>query len=235
MRRGFGFHAWLQSSEYPYSCLRSFTVRINKPGARAMPPLTGEASRFAPRATGFCIDERISHPTRSRLLKSGLPCQGSGLAASLTPRSGLCEDRSSQPSLKLPGCLMSPRLFSGGERSEAPWACLCQLQTRSVASNSYQECEHAPQIPVKSQAPMRNKGSAGPHPAASYTSVLLHHQPYNCSREKSSRVITSHFGVGTVSSSPIITAKFLWTLRYKRLYRPQTNRDTVDLSNHVFV
>jgi hypothetical protein len=67
-----------------------------------MPPLTGEASRFAPRATGFCIDERISHPGRSRSAKSGLPCQGSGPAASLTPRSGLCEDRCSQPCLKLP-------------------------------------------------------------------------------------------------------------------------------------
>jgi hypothetical protein len=64
-------------------------VDESKPGARAMPPLTGEASRFAPRATGFCIDERISHPGRSRSLKSGLPCQGSGLAASLAPCSGL--------------------------------------------------------------------------------------------------------------------------------------------------
>ena len=111
IRRRFGFHEWLQTSEHPYSFLRSFTVRISKPGARAMPPLTGEASRFAPRATGLCIDERISHSGRSRSAKSSLPCQGSGLAASLAPRSGLYRDRCTQPSLKLPGCLMRLWLF----------------------------------------------------------------------------------------------------------------------------
>jgi hypothetical protein len=87
-----------------------------------MPPLTGEASHFAPRATGFCIDERISHPGRSRTLKSGLPCQGSSLAASLIPRSGLCEDRCSRPRLKLPGCLMSLRLFQFIKMKSFPYS-----------------------------------------------------------------------------------------------------------------
>jgi hypothetical protein len=31
-----------------------------------MPPLTVSAERFAPRATGFCIDERTPSPGRSR-------------------------------------------------------------------------------------------------------------------------------------------------------------------------
>ncbi len=31
-----------------------------------MPPLTVSAERFAPRATGFCIDERMSYSGRSR-------------------------------------------------------------------------------------------------------------------------------------------------------------------------
>jgi len=56
-----------------------------------MPPLTGEAERFAPRATGFCIDERLLSSGRSRVPQSGLSCQGSILSASLAPRSSLHE------------------------------------------------------------------------------------------------------------------------------------------------
>ena len=52
-----------------------------------MPPLTGVGERFAPRATWFCIDERTRRQVALARASSTHSCQGSGLAASLAPRS----------------------------------------------------------------------------------------------------------------------------------------------------
>lgn len=49
-----------------------------------MPPLTGRAERYAPRATWFCID-RVSEAGRSRSASLAPSGQRSGLAASLAP------------------------------------------------------------------------------------------------------------------------------------------------------
>jgi len=75
-----------------------------------MPPLTGMGERCAPRATWFCIDDAPVGRSLS-LCESTHACQGSGLAASLAPRSW------HEPAVQHPdrasssqGCLMSLRL-----------------------------------------------------------------------------------------------------------------------------
>ena len=73
-----------------------------------MPPLTGEAERFAPRATGFCIDERLLSSGRSRSWSLSSPVKGLAWRHRLL-RVPACMSKRAvlQPSLKLSGCLMS--------------------------------------------------------------------------------------------------------------------------------
>jgi hypothetical protein len=72
-----------------------------------MPPLTSETERYAPRATGFCIDERHV-PGRSRSQESSPACQGSNLSASLAPRSWHEQRLSTPTEPQAPGMLDEP-------------------------------------------------------------------------------------------------------------------------------
>lgn len=78
-----------------------------------MPPLTGAAERFAPRATGFCIDERLLSSGRSRSSSLAAPVKGRAWRHRLLRVPACMSNRTVlQPSLKLSGCLMSLWLLS---------------------------------------------------------------------------------------------------------------------------
>lgn len=100
----------------------------------------------------------ISLPARSRWSEFGLSGQGSSLAASLVPRSSLQSKLLAGPTKPqalrmLDGPLalfvQAGRGIAVWWRSEAPCACLCQLQTRSMAFKLLSGVRTCPPVSVQ--------------------------------------------------------------------------------------
>jgi hypothetical protein len=74
--------------QLPESLLMLRTLLLRQAGARAMPPMSEVGRALCAESDGYCIDEHDHGPSLS-LFESTHLRQGSGLAASLVPRSSL--------------------------------------------------------------------------------------------------------------------------------------------------
>ena len=163
-----------------------------------MPPLTGEAERFAPRATGFCIDERRPSPGRSRSWSLASPSRVSsfGIACSAFrlawatwqhfQRAGTALRMLDEPSALVMRVMDLLPLYCG-QRSRVLWTCLYQLQTRSRASKLSSGVRTRPPVCFQESnsnllsgfsSTFSRKGATPPR--------LLHYQQYPNSHAKSS-------------------------------------------------